>query len=183
MRHVLTVAFVASFAVGVAAGQQPVTPGQQPATPGERPATQGERPTTPGQTPATRAEQPTSTQSATVMIAGCIQAAPPAAPGAGGTPAAPGASKFDLANAKVVSGGPVGTTGAAPTAMRYRLEGDEKTISTHLNHQVEITGTVTPATAGGIAGATAATPMLKVESVKMVSATCPTAASGTTPNR
>ena len=183
MRHVLTAAFVASFAVSVAA-QQPATPGQQAATPDERPATQGERPTTtPGQPPATRAEQPTTTQAAKVMIAGCIQAAPPAAPGAGGAPAAPAASKFDLANAKVVSSGPVGTTGAAATTMRYRLEGDEKTISPHANHQVEITGTVSPATAGGAAGATAATPMLKVESVKMVAATCPTAEPGTTPNR
>lgn len=182
MRHVLTAAFFASFAVSVAA-QEPATPAQPPATPGERPATQGERPTpTPGQAPATRTEQPTATQAAKVMIAGCIQAAPPAAPGAGGAPAAPAASKFDLANAKVVSSGPVGTTGGAATAMRYRLEGDEKTISPHVNHQVEITGTVSPATAGA-GGATAATPMLRVESVKMVAATCPTAAPETTPNR
>jgi hypothetical protein len=181
MRHVLTAAFVASFAVSVAAqGQQPA--GQQPATPAERPTTQGERPTTPGQQPTTRAESPATTQAAKVMIAGCIQAAPPA-PAAGGAPAAPAASKFDLANAKVVSSGPVGTTGTAPTAMRYRLEGDEKTISPHLNHQVEITGTVSPATAAGAAGTTTATPMLKVESVKMVAATCPSAAPETTPNR
>ena len=52
--------------------------------------------------------------------------------------------------------------------MRYRLEGDEKTITPHLNHQVEITGTVSPATAAGAAAA----PMLKVESVKMVAAKC-----------
>jgi hypothetical protein len=181
MKHVLTAAFIASFAVGVAASQQPATSGQQPATPADRPATQGERPTTPGQPPATRAETPTTTQAAKTMITGCIQAAPPAAAGAGGAPAAAATSKFDLANAKVVSGGPVGTAGAAATAMRYRLEGDEKTISPHVNHQVEITGTITPATAG-TAGATAATPMLKVESVKMVAATCPTAGSGATPN-
>ena len=183
MKHVLTAVFVASLAVSVTAqGQQPATPGQPPA-PGDRPATQGERPTPPEQPPATRAEPPTTTQAAKVMIAGCIQAAPPAAPGAGGAPAAPAASKFDLANAKVVSSGPVGTTGTAPTAMRYRLEGDEKTISPHLNQQVEITGTVSPATAAGAAGATAATPMLKVESVKMVAATCPAAAPGAAPNR
>ena len=172
MRHVLTAAFIASFAVGVVAqGQQPATPGQPPATPGERPATQGDRPTTPGQPPATRAEQPTTAQAGKVMIAGCIQAAPPAAPGAGGAPAAPAASRFDLANAKVVSSGPVGTTGGAATAMRYRLEGDEKTISPHVNHQVEITGTVSPASAT----TGAAAPMLKVDTVKMVAATCPEA--------
>ena len=179
MRHILSAALMASFAVGVAA-QQPATQGQQPATPSDRPAIQGERPTTtPGQQPTTRAESPASTQAARTTIAGCIQTAPPS-PVAAGAPAAPAASKFELANAKGVSGGgAVGTTGAAPTSMRYRLEGDEKTISAHLNHQVEITGTVSPATAGA-AGATAATPMLKVESVKMVAATCATAEAGTT---
>ena len=182
MRHILSAALIASFAVSVAA-QQPATQGQQPATPSDRPAIQGERPTTtPGQQPTTRAESPASTQAAKTTIAGCIQTAPPS-PVAAGAPAAPAASKFELANAKgVSSGGAVGTTGAAPTSMRYRLEGDEKTISAHLNHQVEITGTVSPATAGsaGATGATAATPMLKVESVKMVAATCATAEPGTT---
>ena len=178
MRHILSAALIASFAVSVAA-QQPATQGQEPATPSDRPATQGERPTTaPGQQPTTRAESPASAQAARTMIAGCIQAAQPAP--VAGAAAAPAASKFDLANAKVVSsGGAVGTAGAATTSMRYRLEGDEKTISAHLNHQVEITGTVSSATAGA-AGATAATAMLKVESVKMVAATCATAAPATT---
>jgi hypothetical protein len=62
--------------------------------------------------------------------------------------------------------------------MRYQLEGDEKAISPHLNHQVEITGTVEggasarPSAEAGAAGAAAGGPMLKVESVKMVAATC-----------
>jgi hypothetical protein len=42
----------------------------------------------------------------------------------------------------------------------------------HLNHQVEITGTVQPASGGAAAGGAAAAPMLKVESVKMVAAKC-----------
>ena len=82
-------------------------------------------------------------------ISGCIQSAP--AP-AGEPAAAAAASKFELASAKVLSGAPVGTSGATSTAMRYRLEGDEKTITPHLNHQVEITGTVSPATAAGSCG-------------------------------
>jgi hypothetical protein len=62
--------------------------------------------------------------------------------------------------------------------MRYQLDGEEKTISPHLNHQVEITGTVQGGAAPGAgaaaagAGAGAAGPTLKVDSVKMVSATC-----------
>jgi hypothetical protein len=63
----------------------------------------------------------------------------------------------------------VGTSGSAAGVTRYRLEGEEKTISAHLNQQVEIIGTVGPAQASGAAGA----PMLKVESVKMVAAKCP----------
>jgi hypothetical protein len=58
------------------------------------------------------------------------------------------------------------------TATRYQLDGEAKTLSTHLNHQVEITGTVQPAGAGAAAGAAAAGPMLKVESVKMIAAKC-----------
>jgi hypothetical protein len=48
------------------------------------------------------------------------------------------------------------------------LEGEEKVFAPHLNHQVEITGTVSPASAtAGVAA-----PTLKVESVKMVAAKC-----------
>ena len=158
MRNILPALFVASsIAVGVAA-QGP--PPQAPAGP-PQPAPRTEQPA-PAQKPAT-------TQAASkVTISGCIQSAPPAAAAPGAPPATPAESKFDLASAKVVSGEAVGTTGSAATATRYRLEGDEKTISTHLNHQVEVTGTVSPATAGGAS----ASPMLKVESVKMLAAKC-----------
>jgi hypothetical protein len=63
--------------------------------------------------------------------------------------------------------------------MDYRLDGEDKTISPHLNHQVEITGTVqrSSASATGAAnaapGSAAAGPTLKVDSVKMIAATCP----------
>jgi hypothetical protein len=149
MKNVVAAIFVASsLVVGTTAqGQQPPTQGQQPATSVQKPAT---------------------TQAAKVTISGCIQTAPPAATTPGAPPSEPAASKFDLANAKVVSGGPVGTSGAATTATRYRLEGDEKMISQHLNQQVEITGIVSPATEVGLTAA----PMLKMESLKMVAAKC-----------
>ena len=69
-----------------------------------------------------------------------------------------------------------GTTAAVAD---YRLEGEDKTLSPHLNHQVEITGTVQrgSASATGAAnaapGSAAAGPTLKVDSVKMIAATCP----------
>jgi hypothetical protein len=160
MKNIVAGVFVASSLVLSVAAQ-----GQQPATP------QGEQPTTQGQPqPPPTAQKPAIGQLGKVTIGGCIQNAPPAAPAADAALSAPAASKFDLANAKVVSGAPVGTAGSA-TATRYRLEGDEKTISPHLNHQVEITGTVSPAATTG-AGAAAA-PMLKVETVKMIAAKCP----------
>jgi hypothetical protein len=128
-------------------------------------AAQGQQPTTETQKPAAAPEQkPAAAQASKVTISGCLQAPLPAPAGA---PAAPPAAKFELANAKIVSGGPVGTSGAT-TASRYRVEGEDKTISPHLDHQVELTGTVSPAAPS--TGATA--PLLKVESLKMVSAKC-----------
>jgi hypothetical protein len=67
--------------------------------------------------------------------------------------------------------------------VRYPLDGDEKAIAPHLNHVVEVAGTLqgalpAPAAGGANAGGAnpgAATigPTLKVESVKMVAAICP----------
>jgi hypothetical protein len=106
-----------------------------------------------------------------VTISGCIQNAP--AGGADATASAATAPKFVLAKGKMVNGAAgstaVGTSGTTATVMDYRLDGEDKTISPHLNHQVEITGTVQRSSAAtGAAG-----PTLKVDSVKMVAATCP----------
>jgi hypothetical protein len=115
-----------------------------------------------------------------VTISGCIQNAP--AGGAGATASAATAPKFVLAKGKMVSGAAgsaVGTSGTTATVMEYRLDGEDKALSPHLNHQVEITGTVqsSSASATGAANAApstaAAGPTLKVDSVKMIAATCP----------
>ena len=119
-----------------------------------------------------------------IMVTGCIERAPAAtatSPGGAQPGAAAGSTQqFVLANAKMasgagVAGGAVGTTGAA--ANRYELDGDAKTLTSHVNQQVEITGMLeapTPGTTGaaGTAGAKTPSPRLKVDSVKMVSATC-----------
>ena len=179
MRNVVSAVFVASaLTVAVAAqGQQPATQGPQPAIQDQQPASPDPQPATERQAPATRAQQPAAAQ-AKVTISGCLQSAPPAAAAAGGAaptagaaPSTPAASKFELASAKIVSETPVGTAGTAAPVTKYRLDGEEKTITPHLNHQVEITGTVAPAAASGAAAAAAA-PMLKVDSVKMVAAKC-----------
>jgi hypothetical protein len=172
MRSVVSAIFVASaLAVGLSAqGQPPATQSQPPADRPEQAAPREPQPAAPreAQPAAPREPQAATAQLTKVTIGGCIQNAPAAAPAAGAAPSSPAASKFELANAKMVTSGPVGTTGAAAPVTRYRLDGDEKTITTHLNHQVEITGTVGPALG-------TAAPMLKVDSVKMVAATCPAA--------
>ena len=156
MRRTLSAIFVASsVAIAAAQGQQPAPSTQQPA------ATQGQPPA-----PETPRQQPDTAQLTKTTISGCVQNAPPTA--AGGA-SAPTPAKFELASAKIVTPAPVGTGGTATTAIRYQLEGDEKLLTPHLNHQVEVTGTLSPASG---TGATVA-PMLKVESVKMVAAMCP----------
>ena len=98
-----------------------------------------------------------------------------------GAPAAAAAAKgFYLNNAMAADigrdKGAVGTSGL--TATVYKLEGDEKQITPHLNHQVRIVGTVQSSSASptgaasAAAGSTAAGPTLKVESVTMVAAKC-----------
>jgi hypothetical protein len=80
--------------------------------------------------------------------------------------------------------GPVGTSGTASTS--YQLQGDAETLSPHVNHRVEITGTLqsSAASATGAAnartGATASGPTVRVDSVKMLADKCDTAASTTT---
>ena len=120
---------------------------------------------------------PAQAKGNTVTISGCIQDTPMAAAAS----AAAGATKaFYLNNAMAADIGrdkaAVGTSGL--TATGYKLEGDEKLITPHLNHQVRIVGMVqsssaSPTGAASAApGSTAAGPTLKVESVTMVAAKC-----------
>jgi hypothetical protein len=89
---------------------------------------------------------------------------------------------FMLTNAAAAgAGAPVATSGsgaASSTKASYRLDGTESTLTPHVGHKVEITGTLEeqrPASAAAGGAASAATPAgtLKVDSVKMVSTTCP----------
>jgi len=128
----------------------------------------------------------------TVTLTGCLQGPIPAdeyeQSFVGATPAdAPGATLiFRLTNV---------TTKATPAGAVYVVMGTEKQLSAHPGHQVQITGTIVDAgprgTAGDMTGlatadqytgstagapqaarTTATEPMLRVESVKMVSAKC-----------
>jgi hypothetical protein len=140
----------------------------------------------PAPRPAPGAGQAPGAQSAqaskTVTVSGCIRTAPPATAGAAGGGAAASAksdAKFVLSMKPATGPGgapAAGAVGTSGSASSYALDGEEKTISPHLNHQVEITGTLqtasASATSAGASASAAATPTLKVESLKMLSATC-----------
>jgi len=97
----------------------------------------------------------------------------------------PATAPFMLTSAAAVAANaPVGTAGAAApasVAKTYRLDAAETMIAPHVGHKVEVTGTVEEPSAaaaagapaeGAGAGAAANAPRLKIESVKMVAATC-----------
>jgi hypothetical protein len=121
----------------------------------------------------------------TVMVTGCLQRAAAGSVGTRGTvdesrpPAEP---KFVLTNAATGPLGTVGTSGTTKSATsEYRLQGDDAKFTPHIGHKVEITGvvdhesdaTASPATAGRSGGAAASAPKLTVDTVRMVSLTCP----------
>jgi hypothetical protein len=147
--------------------------------------------------PAAAAPQtppPTATAKAdSVTIEGCVQrspsastAAPSATPGATGTAGTTAASSsmFVLANAMkpaasaaaspAAPGAPAAPAAAASSAAiasSYRLDADDSKLTPHVGHKVEITGTVDSSSASSSPGASAV-PKLKVDSVKMVAASC-----------
>lgn len=126
--------------------------------------------------------QPPSSASKPITVTGCIQKAAQAPTGTSGIAASGSAMKepqFVLANVSISATGTAGTSGTTPpvtaVASEYRLDADEAKLTPHVGHKVEITGTPEPAprAAQPPAASAASAPKLKVDSVKMVSATCP----------
>jgi hypothetical protein len=80
------------------------------------------------------------------------------------------------------AGATTGTSGS--TASSYKLDADESKLTPHIGHKVEITGSVdksmsstapsgsTSSAAGATASAGANAPKLKVDSVRMIAASC-----------
>ena len=120
-----------------------------------------------------------------ITVTGCVQQAKSAPTGTTGS-TSPSASanetKFVLTNASMGSGssGTAGTAGTSSppstaVASEYRLDADDAKLTSHVGHKVEITGTIDqPSRATQPPAASAANaPKLKVDSVKMIAATCP----------
>ena len=111
--------------------------------------------------------------SKSITLSGCIEKAPAEA----GASAATAPPAFILADAAPAGSGTVGTSGGAKPAAKYRLDADAAKLTPHVGHKVEITGTVDEMSSSatppsGATASSAAGPKLKVDSVKMVAATC-----------
>jgi len=178
-------AFVGASVVTVGLSAQSYPQGQGGATPPDRqpPSTQAPPTTQPPttQTPPASANAGRATADKKVTYSGCIERQPASAAAITGAPSMP----FSLTNASPAGAGAVATSGAgastagagASAAKSYRLDGSETTLTPHVGHKVEITGTLeeqrpASAAAGGAASGSANAPTLKVDSVKMVSTTC-----------
>ena len=175
-------AFVCACVVSVGVSAQSYPQGQGGAP---TPSTQAP----PTQAPATPPTSPTSPQSPNaaranadkkVTISGCIERQPASTAAITGAPSMP----FMLTNASAAGAGSAvatsGAAGGASAAKSYRLDGMDTTLTPHVGHKVEITGTIeeqrpASAAAGEARSAPSSTPAatLKVDSVKMVSTTCP----------
>jgi len=120
-----------------------------------------------------------SSATKTITVTGCIENAPQSPTGTSGT-SRTGTSqtetKFVLTKAMSSATGSTGTTGTASSssnASEYRLDAADTTLTPHVGHKVEITGTVEPASRMSTQPAgSSSQPTLKVDQVKMVSTTC-----------
>ena len=134
------------------------------------------------------AQTPQSTSAKNITVTGCIQRAAPGPTGTSGTTGATRSTsetKFLLTDAVM---NPAGTTGTAGTtrpstaaASEYRLDADDAKLTPHVGHKVEIAGTVeeptstTPPQPPSLESTASAAngPKLKVDTVRMISSTCP----------
>jgi hypothetical protein len=127
------------------------------------------------------AQSPKDDAAKHITVTGCIQRATPSPTGTTGTAGTSGmATKFVLSSATMSTTGTSGRTEPSATAAsQYRLDADDAKLTPHVGHKVEIAGTVEEATSAmpnppPAAGSPAANePKLKVDTVKMISSTCP----------
>jgi hypothetical protein len=155
-----TLAAIACTAA-VAAGQAPPTP-QVPGPPSQVPA--------PAQPPTERKSSAISS----VTLTGCLERKAEGSsttPGAVGTAGAVGGADAAFVLTKVMK--PTGTAGsasatAAPLAASYRLDADNSKLAPNVGKKVEIMGTIADQSGRDASEA----PRLKVDSVKMIAASC-----------
>ena len=141
------------------------------------------------QDPPSRPDRkPGQAQTRTVTVTGCLEMATTSGETAKGQKAPGSTAQYILAQAKVTSDpnaptGTAGTTGSLTSADKFRLITDKQPdMKEHLNHRVEITGTLQPRSERGKAkaevtpqqekSAEADLPALRVTGFKHIEATC-----------
>jgi hypothetical protein len=105
---------------------------------------------------------------------GCLERRAPGAVGTAGAAGNADAPGFILTKAMKPAGA-AATSSAAPVAPTYRLEADDSKLSGHVGQKVEITGTAVADRApapNASKGGGSDVARLKVESVKMIAASC-----------
>jgi hypothetical protein len=109
-----------------------------------------------------------------ITITGCVERADEMQ-GAGTVGTTTDSQHFVLVNIPTAEAvGTSGSTSAGAPAMDkgYRLDADPKTLNPHVGHKVEITGFVDAPAATTGAATSVNGPMVKVQTVKMLSETC-----------
>src|SRR5688572_11446153 len=166
-KNVLSTTLSAIACAAVVSAQAPQTP-QAPPTPSQQPPA-----------PAQRAPEAKPAAADAFTVIGCVEKradASSATPGTVGTTGATRATEgpgFILTKAMKPAGAAGASSAAAATS--YRLDAEASKLTGHVGHKVEITGTVSDRAASASptpAGASSAAPLLKVENVKMIAATC-----------
>jgi hypothetical protein len=159
------------------AGMLAQAPAQTPAQP-------------PAQTPMPQQSAPPSSDKK-IVVTGCLKAAPAipgdtasaanpnptgtagsAAAGATGTSGIAPDAKFILTAAMAASADPANSAAAAGTAQTYRLIANPTALSDHVGKKLELTGTLDPTSTADPKDPSAAAPALRVQSGKIVAATC-----------
>lgn len=155
------------------------------------------------QTPPASQSSSSYANAKTITVTGCVERAEQSATGTAGTTGIAGSTgveepKFVLTNvtpsaSETSASGTAGTSGTseagrASIASKYRLDADDAKLQDHVGHKVEITGTVAPTSSAGASTSATEPPSsssssssassekpakLKVDTVKMVSSTCP----------
>ena len=160
---ILTTTLAAIACAAVVSAQAP-PPVQPPAPPSAPPAAQ--RP------PDTRAASADN-----LTVTGCVERSASAsiAPGAAANPAAPGgseSSRFVLTKVMKPTG-TAGSSSAAAAPASYQLDADDSKLTAHVGQKVEIKGMLAERSSSASKGGSSSdAPRLKVDSVKMIAATC-----------
>jgi hypothetical protein len=150
--RVLTTTLAAFVCAAVVTAQEPQAP---------------RAPTPPSQPPAA-APAPADN----LTVTGCLERRAPGAVGTAGAAGSIDAPGFILTKVMKPTG-TAGSSSAATAPASYRLDADEKKVAEHVGKKVEITGTVADRSADANASkGSSDMPRLKVESVKMIAATC-----------